>query len=340
MEKSSQTSPKAAIAKARKRKKKHMRRKWITILRITRYGVANFSRNAWLTIAATVVMVLTLSIILTTFTASRVFNDTLQNIREKIDVSVYLCDKQVPKCKADTTDEQLIAIREAIQRVSIVTSIEYVTKSEALDKFIEDNKGDISQLAAIGALDGRNPLPASLRVHVSDTNKLGLINDVVSQDKFKDIQARPATTAGTRKDVLNRIAGVAQFATVAGLSGSALFVVISILIIFNTIRMAIFNRRDEIEIMKLIGAEKRFIRGPFIVEACLYGIIAALVSTALVYAALVFAGPSINAAGIDIAPTQAFFAQWPYAIIGVQIVVGMFIGVLSSLMAMRRYLKI
>ncbi len=317
-----------------------MRRKWITILRIIRYGVSNFSRNAWLTIAATVVMVLTLSIVLTTFTAQMVFGDTIQQIREKIDVSVYLCDKQVPDCEIDITEEQLGELRGAIQEVPIVTSIEYVTKEEALKKFIGDSKGDIEQLTAIGALDGLNPLPASLRVHVNDTNQLNLINDVVTQDRFKQMQAKPATTAGSRKVVLERIAGAAEFATIAGLSGSGLFVVISMLIIFNTIRMAIFNRRDEIEIMKLIGAEKRFIRGPFIVEACLYGIIAALVSTVLVYAALVFAGPSIASSGIEIGPTQKFFAAWPLPIIGAQIVIGILIGVLSSFMAMRRYLKI
>ncbi len=317
-----------------------MRRTWITLLRIIRYGVSNFSRNAWLTTAATVVMVITLTIVLITFTARMVFNDTIQEIREKIDVSIYLCDKKVPDCTQDVTDDQLKVLRDAIQDVPIVTSIEYVSKDQALEKFIGDSKGNIEQLSAIGALDGLNPLPASLRVHVSDTNRLSEINDVVTREEFKEWQAKPASIAGSRKVVLERIASAAEFANIGGLAGSALFVVISILIIFNTIRMAIFNRRDEIEVMKLIGAEKRFIRGPFIVEASLYGVIAALISSMLVYAALVFAGPNIAASGIDVQQTQAFFATWPVVILLAQIGLGIFIGILSSFLAMRRYLKV
>jgi cell division transport system permease protein len=112
------------------------------------------------------------------------------------------------------------------------------------------------------------------------------------------------------------------------------------MIIFNTIRMAIFNRRDEIEIMKLIGAEKSFIRGPFIVEASLYGIIAAVVSVGLVYAALVFAGPSISSYGIEVSGTIKLFSQWPVVIFLSVIFVGIMIGIISSFMAMRRYLKV
>ena len=317
-----------------------MRRKWITILRILRYGVSNFSRNAWLTTAATVVMIITLTIVLTTFTARLVFNDTIQQIRDKIDVSVYICDKKVPDCNIDVSDNQVKELEDAIRAVPIVTYVEYVSKDDAMKKFIEDSKSDLQQLNAIAALDQQNPLPASLRVHVNDTNRLSEINDVVSQDKYKDWQARPASIAGSRKVVLERIASAAEFANIAGLAGSGLFVVISILIIFNTIRMAIFNRRDEIEIMKLIGAEKRFIRGPFIVEASLYGIIAAVISTVLVYAGLIFAGPNIASSGIEVGGTQAFFAQWPFAILLAQVAIGIFIGILSSFMAMRRYLKV
>jgi cell division transport system permease protein len=317
-----------------------MRRKWITILRIIRYGVSNFSRNAWLTTAATVVMIITLTIVLTTFTARMVFNDTIQQIKDKIDVSVYICDKAVPDCTLDVSEEQLKELENAIREVPIVTSIVYVSKDTALQKFIDDSKGDLQQLTAIGSLDGKNPLPASLRVHVNDTNRLSEINEVVSRDRFKDWQARPASIAGSRKVVLERIATAADFANTAGLAGSGLFVIISILIIFNTIRMAIFNRRDEIEIMKLIGAEKRFIRGPFIVEASLYGVIAALVSTVLVYAGLIFAGPNIANSGIEVGATQGFFGHWPFAILLAQVGLGIFIGILSSFMAMRRYLKV
>jgi cell division transport system permease protein len=324
---------KAATAKANRTREKTMRRKWITLMRIVRYGVSNFSRNAWLTTAATIVMILTLTIVLATFTSQLVFNDTIDQLRQKIDVSVYLKD--------DISKKDQSRLEDAIKDVKIVTSIDYVSKDEARQKFIQDSKGNLAQLQALGALDGKNPLPASLRVHVSDTNKLNLINDVINQDNYKKLQSKPASISGSRKDAIENIAKGAQFTSIGGLVISVIFVVISVMIIFNTIRMAIFNRRDEIEIMKLIGAEKSFIRGPFIVEASLYGIIAALISVVLVYGILVvLARPDIASYGIKAAPTLQFFNAWPVLIVLAQIILGMIIGMISSLMAMRRYLKV
>lgn len=309
-----------------------MRRKWITFMRVLRYGVNNFSRNAWLTTAATIVMVITLTIILTTLIARMVFADTLDIIRQKIDISVFLRD--------DITKSQQSELVNAIKAVPIVTDIDYISKDQARQKFVEDNKGDTQQLQAIGELGSDNPFPASLRVHVKDTNKLEQVYDVVNQEKFKKMQSAPAFGSDERKQAVERIASVAQFSEIAGLAGSTLFLMISIMIIFNTIRMAIFNRRDEIEIMKLIGAEKSFIRGPFIMEACLYGVIAALASVALVYLALVALAPGMASYGIEMGPTIKFFTQWPIIIMGGQILVGIFIGIISSLLAMRRYLKV
>jgi cell division transport system permease protein len=326
-------SHKAATGKANKVKEKTMRRKWITLMRIVRYGLSNFSRNAWLTTAATVVMILTLTIVLATFTSQLVFNDTIDELRQKIDISVYLKD--------GITKQDQKKLEDAIKGITIVTSVDYISKDEARQKFIQDSKGNIAQLQALGALDGKNPLPASFRVHVSDTNKLDLIHNLVNQEEYKKLQSKPDSTSGPRKEAIENIARGAQFTSIGGLVISVIFVVISIMIIFNTIRMAIFNRRDEIEIMKLIGAEKSFIRGPFIVEASLYGVIAALISVAIVYSILVvLARPDIASYGIKAAPTLTFFNNWPVVIALAEIALGIVIGIISSALAMRRYLKV
>ncbi|HSE61015.1 MAG TPA: permease-like cell division protein FtsX [Candidatus Saccharimonadales bacterium] len=310
-----------------------MRRKWITMMRVVRYGVSNFSRNAWLTTAATIVMVLTLTIVLATLTSQLVFNDTIKQLRDKIDVSVYLKD--------DISQDDQKKLEHALKSLPIVTGIDYVSKEEAREKFIQDSKGNIAQLQAIDALDGKNPLPASLRVYVNDTNKLNVINDLLNKDEYANMQAKKASTAGPRREAIENIARGAQFTSIGGLVVSVVFVVISVMIIFNTIRMAIFNRRDEIEIMKLIGAEKSFIRGPFIVEASLYGVIAAFLSTALVYATLsVLTRADIAAYGIKADPTLHVFTAFMPLVILCQIIVGIIIGMISSTLAMRRYLKV
>lgn len=330
MERLWQMKQKAAIAKGHK--DKSMRRKWITFLRICRYGLSNFSRNAWLSMAATVVMVVTLTVIITTFTARSVFNDTLGVIREKIDVSVYLND--------DITDEQLQNLKETIQAIPIVTSIDYISKDQAREIFKEQNKDYFSQLEALGELGETNPFPASLRVKTSDPDKLSLINDVVSNDEFKSLQSEPASISGERKDAIENIARAASFSEIVGLTASGIFLVLSIMIIFNTIRMAIFNRKDEIEIMKLIGAEKSFIRGPFIVEASLYGVFAAVISVALIYLLLLTAAPQLSHYDIQVGPTIKLFTDWPVIVFLAQLGAGILIGILSSQLAIRRYLKV
>lgn len=310
----------------------NMRRKWVSFLRICRYGLSNFTRNAWLSTAATIVMVVTLVIVLTTFTARMVFNDTLDKIREKIDVSVYLKD--------EVTDEDRQKFVNALKALPIVTNVDYTSKAQAREIFKDQNKAYFEQLEALGELGESNPFPASLRVHTSDANRIEDINAIISRDEFKALQSEPASTAGERRAAIDTIARAARFSEIAGLVASSVFVTLSIMIIFNTIRMAIFNRRDEIEIMKLIGAEKSFIRGPFIVEASLYGVFAAIISVALLYGLLLAVSPNLARYDIQIDQTVAFFTRWPALIFLAQLGVGVVIGVVSSLLAMRRYLKI
>lgn len=309
-----------------------MRRKWITFTRVCRYGLANFARNAWLTTAATVVMTVTLTILLATFTLHIIFNDTLAEVRQKLDISVYLAD--------NISDPQRQELKTAIEQVKSVTSIDYVSKTQARQDYINQNKADPQQLAALDVLGEQNPFPASLRVHVNDINHLSDIANLVNQDKYKAYQSKPASINGPRKDAIENIARVAQFSEMAGLAVSGLFMVLSVMIIFNTIRMAIFNRRDEIEIMKLIGAEKSFIRGPFIVEACLYGVFAAVVAVTIMYAALLTTSQTISSYGISITSAVEFFSHYPILIFLGELGAGIIIGIMSSFLAVQRYLKV
>ena len=256
-----------------------MRRSMTTLFRIFRYGLDNFRRNAWLTTAATVVMTITLLIISTTVFARFAFNDTIDQIRQKIDVSVYLRD--------EATATQIQGFVEKLKAVEVVTSVTYVSKEQARSDFETQNKSEYEQLQALAELGEDNPFPASLRIKTKDPNKLEELNAVITSNKNLLDQSQPTSYSGERKDAIDKIASVSQFLETAGLVAAAVFVVISIMIVFNTIRMAIFNRRDEIEMMKLIGAEKLFIRGPFIVEAAMYGVLAGIVSVILMYGVII-----------------------------------------------------
>lgn len=311
-----------------------MRRSLTTLLRIFRYGLDNFRRNAWLTTAATVVMTITLMIIITTVFARYVFNDTIDQVRQKIDVSVYLNDNDTPL--------QIQTFVTQIKQVPVVTSIDYVSKTAARTTFEQQNQTEFQQLQALAALGSDNPFPASLRIKTRDPNKLEALNAVINSPQNKALldTSLPTSYSGDRKQAIDRIAQVSQFSETAGLVAAGIFVVISIMIVFNTIRMAIFNRRDEIEMMKLIGAERFFIRGPFIVEAAMYGVLAAIISGIFAYTVLVSRAPSLAQYDIIVMNTISFFKSWPVLILLGQLLIGILIGVFSAQLAIRRYLKL
>ena len=145
---------------------------------------------------------------------------------------------------------------------------------------------------------------------------------------------------GDRKAATDTIADWTAAAQNIGIGASIVFMAISMLIIFNTIRMAIFNRKDEIEMMKLIGADKNFIRGPFVVEAVVYGFIAAVIATGAGLAILYSARAGVGEWGLNIAPTLDMFTMYIGFVLLGMIALGALVGMISSLLATRRYLKI
>jgi len=309
------------------------RRKGLTFLRMLRYGVNNFSRNAWLTVAATAVMTITLLIIFMTFVAQNVLSDTATVIGKTIDRSIYL--------KPETTDAEAKVIVDKIQRLDNVESVSYKSSAQARADYAKENKQNANTLEAIN--EATNRIPATINVVLDKVNDTSTLVKFVETDetikKHIDPVRKPAFLSN-RKDATNTIAGWTQFAQRVGIVASVLFVSISSLIIFNTIRMAIFNRKEEIQMMKLIGADKSFIRGPFVVEAVVYGCIAAVIATVLGILLLTSIAGKLRAYGVTIDPTVAMITSYVPIVLVAMIVLGAIIGIVSSLFATRRYLKI
>lgn len=309
-----------------------MKRKLITLSRIFKNGLTSFVRNAWLAIAAIAVMVITLTIVLFSVIANATFSNTIKQITDKVDISIYLKDEISNKDK-----DQII---EKLKSLNNVESVGYLSKDEAKDQFIDKNKEDIELRLSIGQSDG-NPIPATIRIKPKDINKLeDLSKEINSQgwDKF----ILKISYQKDRKTAIDNIAKATTFFKKAGLAGVAIFAVISMLIIFNTIRMAIFNRREELNIMRLLGASTWYIRGPFVVETVLYGIIAALISVFLCRLALEITTSAFGASSLgllDIEFARQYFSQHFWSILGIQLIIGVLIGGVSSMIATRRYLK-
>lgn len=313
--------------------KKRRRRQWLTFIRMCRYGVNNFSRNAWLTIAATAMMTLTLFVIMMTMMSRNILLDSVAEIRNKVDMSVYV--------QYDTTEEDVSTLKSQLESLSDVTRVTYVSPEEARSNYAEANKDNPRALDALNLADAK--FPGTFRVNVVDINDTSSLtkfteeNELYQESKDED---RPPSFAGDKREAIANIGRWVSFAERMGLLVSVILVTISSLIVFNTIRMAIFNRREEIEMMKLIGADKGFIRGPFIVEAIVYGFIAAIIATGLGLVTLYFAQPKLESYGIVVSNTLDSSIVYIGFVLPVMIVVGGVIGIVSSLFATRKYLKI
>jgi cell division transport system permease protein len=312
---------------------KRKRRQWLTFVRMCRYGVNNFSRNIWLTIAATAVMTITLLIVFMTLAARTVLIDSIDEIRDKVDMSIYV--------KNDIPEKDVKTIQSGIEKLSSIRSVAYVTPDDGRKEFAQSNKANAGALEALN--EGTNEFPGIFRVNPVDINKIDELRNFVDKDetlKNNIDPEHPPSFAGERRSAIENIGSAVGFAEKAGLIASVIFIAISSLIVFNTIRMAIFNRKDEIQMMKLIGADRSFIRGPFVVEAVVYGFIAAVFATGLGVGALYALQGPLLTAKVAIGGVLEYVTIYIGFILLGMILLGALIGVISSLLATRRYLKI
>ncbi len=309
-----------------------MKRNFITALRILKAGTINFIRNLWLAIAAMAMMLVTLTIVLFLVIANATFTNTIRQITDRIDVSVYLKD--------DVSEEQRNELISELESVENVKSVNYISKEEALERYKEQNAGNVDLLTAISLTD--NPLPASLQVKPVDVNQMEPIRAFLERPEIKELQSDETSYSGDRKEAIDKISASTRVLRQAAGVGVIVFTMISVLIIFNTIQMAIFNRRDELTIMRLLGASTNYIRGPFVVETVIYGVIAAIVSVILCGSLFTLASSTFEATSLgllDISFASDYFASNFWKILVLQIAIGVLIGAASSIIATHRYLK-
>lgn len=307
-------------------------RKLISLWRVFLTGVNNFIRNAWLSAAAMAVMIITLTIVLFSVIANATFSYTIQQIRDKIDISVYLTDSIT-----NSEREKLIS---DIKQLDNVRDVEYISKDQALENYKEINKDNIDLQLAISQTD--NPLPASLQIKLKDADKIDGIKSFLEKEEIQKLQSDQTSYSGDRKEAIDKIAKATTFIRRAGVAGVIIFAFISVLIIFNTIQMAIFNRRDELSIMRLLGASRWYIRGPFLVESWMIGIASAVVSIVICNTLFSVASTTLNASSfglLDISYSSNYFAKHFWTIVLTQLLLGAFIGIASSYIATQRYLS-
>jgi len=309
-----------------------MNRRLITFVRIVQTGIVNFMRNLSLAIAAMAVMVVTLTIVLFSIVTNATFTNTIAQITDKIDVSVFLKDSDTP-----LQTHQLISQLQALPNVK---SVSYLTKAQALQQYEAQNAGNQQLLTAID--ETSNPLPATILIKPVNLNHIQDIKTFLTKPSVAALQSDQPSYSGDREVAINKITHATDILREIGVCMVIIFAIICALIIFNTIQMAIFNRRDEIMIMRLLGASTGYIRGPFIVESAIYGILSAVLSVLIVNSAFVAASTALQASSLgllDIGYANNYFDQHFFLLLTVQLMVGIVIGTVSSYIATKRYLK-
>ena len=304
--------------------------------RVVKYGTKGFGRNIWLSSAATVVMAITLIILFVTVVASVILTNTAEMMKDKIDITIYF--------KPNTSQEVLDDLEARISKDPNIKSVETSTSLEEYNKFIAENQesGDILDIIDDDMTEMMiAKMQSTMRIKVYDVDNLDSIKQIVEQDDlFKDnTDKEMAPTYDVNRAEINTITSWARIARTGGIILAAVFLVISILIIFSTIRMAIFSRREEIYMMKLVGADKGFIRGPFLVEAEICGVIAGVVAGVVSFFGFKLLSPKLASYGIDVSQIENIMNSSQLVLVFlVFILAGILIGRISARLAVSKYL--
>jgi cell division transport system permease protein len=309
-----------------------------TSLRVLKSGFVNLFRNLWLTIAATAVMWVALTIISIGVVINVTTSNAINVLSKELKTSIIL-KEGVDKVKRD-------ALEQKVRGLDFVETVVYISPAEAQSRLTADPTigKDILQASALFEGDFLAP---SFEVALNDLSRANELATAVETDEFTDIVERVAlgkTDTGAQTDAekaIERAAATERFITIGSVIAAGALSAVSIMIIFNTIRMAIYTRRDEISIMKLIGATPNYIRGPFLVEASLYGVIAGLLASATVYSLIFSLGAKVSDAP-EFAQTYDYFTQ-PATVVLMTlsaVFIGILIGAVSSMLAMERHLKL
>ncbi|MDB5189993.1 MAG: Cell division protein FtsX [Parcubacteria group bacterium] len=303
-----------------------------TLRRIVSGGAMNFGRSGLVSFATVLIMTATLVIIGTLLFLSAILSNTLAAIEDKVDINVYFT--------TTAAESDILSVQADLKKRPDVSSVSYTSRDQALADFRTRHADDQLTLQALDQL-GENPLGASLAIKAIDPTKYaGIVNFLSDGSNISGGSSIiERINYYQNKTVIDRLTAAIQATEKAGIAIVILFALASVIITFATIRLAIYSARDEIAVMRLVGASNMYIRGPFIVAGIIAGIVSALISLALFYPASYYAGKSLSQwlGGFNLfSYYTSHFAYLFLVLVGS----GILLGGIASFVAVRRYLRI
>ncbi len=303
------------------------------VKRVLRAGVTNFWRNGFVSLSSMVVMFITLFMITSLIFLSAVLKYSLEEIKNKVDIDVYFV--------SNASEADIFSLKKSIESLSEVAVVNYTSKDQALINFKERHKDDATTLQALEEL-GDNPLTASLSVKAKEPSQYEGIAKFLNTSDLVNGGGNPIIEKVNyyqNRAVIDKLTKITTAANKFGFWLAVLFLIISIVITFNTIRLAIFISKDEISVMRLVGASGRYVKGPFVVSGILYGIVSATLVMIVFFGLTLWLGSlSKNFfIGLDLFD---FYLRNFGEIFLIIFGSGILLGGIASYLAVKKYLKV
>jgi cell division transport system permease protein len=317
----------------------------ILFFRIVKTGFVNFWRNLWLSAAATMVMVITLVILSVLFILFSLTTYSISTVKDTVDISVYF--------KVGLADAQAKAIQQELLMDPKVKEIVYKTSEQVKEEFRLKHVADAQILEAFNALD-QNPFPATLNVKAVALEDYPAVSESLNSEKYKPFVDK--VNYEDNRVIIDRLNKILRFVITFGLALIIIFSLIAALVIINTITLTIYNRREEVEIMRLVGATNSYIRGPFLVESLLYSVFATVITGLLLVPVFSNVVPRIFGRAGLFAEIKSpglwdvmFNTSFPFMgienfnlvqLVAILFVIAIVLSAFSTLFAIRKYLRI
>ena len=306
---------------------------WTNTKRVIKAGFINFWRNGFVSLASILVMTITLFVLGSIIFTSAMLNAAMQQIKDKVDINVYFV--------TTAQESDVLSIQKSLQSLPEVATVTYNSSEQVLADFKQRHQNDQYTLQALDELQ-QNPLGAMLNIKAKEPSQYADIVNFLNSKSVSTNDGLPIIDKinyNQNKVAIDKLSSMIDAGHRLGFFLMIVLIVISIMITFNTIRLAIYISRDEINVMRLVGASSKYVRGPFVIVGIMYGIISAIITALLFLPATYYLGKAtVNFfTGINI---YWYYVQNVGQIFLLLLAAGILIGSVSSYLAVRRYLKV
>ena len=302
---------------------------FLSTVRVIKFSLQDIGRNIWLSLVTIIILILALFTVNMLLVVKVIGETAVDAVKETIDINLFI--------KSEATEDQVLTLRTKVSNLDEVKEVRYVSKTEALEAFRE-NYADSPELLESLREIGTNPLTPSLVIR---PNSLDEFDNLINKINAFDDEIIDSRNFTNYKTILDKINSITEKVSKAGLFLAGIFLLITILVVYNSVRVAIYTHRREITIMRLVGASKSFIQMPFLLSGVIYTLVGIAAIMGLFYPFLTLLQPYLETffVGYNVDLIQYFYGQ-AHIIFGAQFVVVALVNIIASHLAVRKYSNI